>query len=190
MFFLRVIYVAGMAVHKLVWEVLKRRDSRPEPAAEPVSPTKRLVKLFKAMVLGAIILQTLFVPDFPQISKRPFWLRVVGTVIYFVGLATAILGRLQLGDNWVDLEDYQVIPEQALVTKGLYRFIRHPIYAGDILLLLGLELALNSWLVLGTVPLTAVVLRQAKAEEEVLSDSFTNYEEYRQQSKMLIPFIL
>jgi len=74
-------------------------------------------------------------------------LRTVGLLIYLGGLALAIAGRLGLGSNWVDLEDSRVLPRHAVVSSGIYRFIRHPIYTGDLLLLAGLQLALNSWLV-------------------------------------------
>lgn len=190
---LRIIFILGMVVHKLVWEMLKRRDTalRHTQQQESSAPLlTRLVKLFKMAVLGGIMVQTLFVPDVPRIREQALPLRIVGTIIYFVGLWLAIAGRWQLGDNWVDLEDYQVMQQQDLVTRGVYQFIRHPIYAGDILLLLGLELALNSWLVLGIIPLTAVVVRQAKAEETVLAQSFTDYHTYQQRTKMLIPFVL
>lgn len=180
----------GLVVHKLVWEVMKRRDTRPQPDPAPPSPATRLVKWFKMAVLAGIILQTLFLPNFPPILRDPLPLQVVGALLYLAGLSVAIAGRLYLGDNWVDLEDYQVIPEQSLVTRGIYQYIRHPIYGGDILLLLGLELALNSWLVLGIIPLTAVVIRQARAEERVLSRAFPGYAGYQQRTKMLIPFVL
>ena len=188
---LRVIFVLGMGFHKLVWELLRRREGalvKERPQDVPLAA--RLVKLFKMAVLAGILLQTRFLPDFPAILADPTSLRVVGTVIYFVGLGTAVLGRFQLGDNWANLEDYQVLAKQQLVTRGIYGLIRHPIYAGDILLLLGLELALNSWLALGIVPLTAVVIRQARAEEKVLAQAFPGYETYQQKTKMLVPLVL
>ena len=137
---LRILLVLGLGVHKLVWEILKRNAGAPAnlEKKKEVKPLTRLVKLFKMAVLAGIIGQTLFLPDFPPIVSDPAALRVVGITLYLIGLATAITGRLQLGDNWVDLEDYQVIPDQSLVTHGIYGFIRHPIYAGDIILLLGL----------------------------------------------------
>jgi len=82
------------------------------------------------------------------------------------------------------------LSEQALVTSGIYKYIRHPIYTGDMLLLLGLELALNSWLVLGVVLVVAVVVRQALAEETLLSAMVPNYKDYRRRTKMFIPGVV
>jgi protein-S-isoprenylcysteine O-methyltransferase Ste14 len=95
-----------------------------------------------------------------------------------------------LGKNWVDLEDYQVLPEQLLVTEGIYRYVRHPIYTGDVLLLVGLELALNSWLVVAVLIPLAVFVRQALAEEALLSRVFPEYAAYCQRTKRFIPFLV
>jgi protein-S-isoprenylcysteine O-methyltransferase Ste14 len=104
-------------------------------------------------------------------------------------LGTAVLGRVQLGKNWIDLEDYRVLPEQSLTTKGIYRYIRHPIYSGDILLLTGLELALNSWLVVVVFVPMIVAVKQALAEEALLARVFPAYGEYCRRTKRFIPFI-
>lgn len=189
---LRIFLVLGLGLHKLVWEVLKRRGDSPTKPTQKSETTllTRLVKLFKVAVLAGIVLQTLFLPDFPPITGDPVPLRLFGAIIYVAGLATAIAGRLQLGKNWANLEDYQVMSNQSLVTRGVYGYVRHPIYAGDMLLLLGLELALNSWLFLGIIPLLLVVIRQVKAEERILSQAFPDYGDYCQRTKMFIPHFL
>jgi protein-S-isoprenylcysteine O-methyltransferase Ste14 len=180
----------GLIAHKAVWEILKKRDGLPR-ARQPGSTSlaKRFVKLVKVMVLVFIVIQTLFLKLF-RITTRPRPLRLIGFALYVAGLATAIVGRFQLGKNWANLEDYQVLDNQSLVTNGIYRFIRHPIYTGDLLLLAGLELALNSWLVLGVPALLVYVYRQVKAEELVMSRSFPEYSDYQKDTKMFIPFVL
>ena len=187
---LRVGLLFGLVLHKLVWELLKRRDpglSGPSGPAAP--PAKRLLKGIKALLLVCLAIQTLFLDLFP-IAERPAALRVVGTSLYVVGLSIAVAGRVQLGPNWVDLEDARIRPGQSLVAHGLYRYVRHPIYAGDLLLLIGLELALNSWLVLGALIPLVVVLRQAAEEETLLARAFPDYGAYRAGTKRFIPFVL
>ena len=61
---------------------------------------------------------------------------------------------------------------------------------GDLLLLAGLELALNSWLVLGVLVLAPVVLSRAVREEELLKQSLTGYRAYCKTSKRFIPFVV
>ncbi len=186
---LRLILFLGLIIHKLLWEVLKIRHRGPTPSQKPIKSSGSWpVKIVKGTILTFLGFQALFLDIFP-ISDQPGHLRLIGTALYFVGLATAVTGRLQLGKNWADLEDYQVLPEQSLVTAGIYNYIRHPIYAGDILLLAGLELALNSWLVLGvSIPL-AIAIRQALKEEALLSRVFPHYHGYCTRTKRFIPFI-
>lgn len=187
---LRLFLFSGLVLHKLVWEVMKRQDGQKQPPRRPQKfGLKSVVKLGKMGVLLFLVIQTLFLDLFP-ILENSTGLRWAGILIYVLGLAMAILGRLQLGNNWANLEDYQVLPEQALVRSGIYRYIRHPIYSGDILLLLGLELALNSWLVILVLGLVLFVVRQTILEEGVLSKTFPDYERYRQQTKMFIPFVV
>lgn len=110
-------------------------------------------------------------PEIAPTSSEPQPLRISGLTIYTLGLLMAIVARLQLGRNWSDIEKSRVKRDQILVAHGLYRWVRHPIYAGDLLLLLGLELALNSWAVAGVVVLALYVRQQATREERALAES-------------------
>jgi protein-S-isoprenylcysteine O-methyltransferase Ste14 len=187
---MRLLLSLGLVLHKLVWEILKNRDTFTAGRQRSTrTPLAWLVKAGKVAALGCLVLQTLFLDLFP-ISSQVTSLRTLGLAIFFTGLATAIVGRLQLGKNWVDLEDYQVLPEQSLVTEGIYRYIRHPIYTGDVLLLVGLELALNSWLVILVLIPLAVFVRQSLAEEVLLSRVFPEYATYCRRTKRFIPFVL
>lgn len=186
---LRLILFFGLVFHKLLWEMLKRRDGMSRLRSQAKRGGGWLVKAIKTTVLVFLAFQTLFLDLWP-ISDQPSQLQIIGTAIYFTGLLTAVIGRLQLGKNWVDLEDYQVLSYQSVVTKGIYRYVRHPIYTGDLLLLIGLELALNSWLVLAiSIPLV-IILRQASAEETILSKAFPDYPAYCKQTKKFIPFVV
>ncbi len=187
---LRFLLLAGLVLHKLVWEILKRKYKvRGIPADTGTKLSIRLIKLGKVFVLLFLIVQTVFLNVLPILGE-PNPLRVPGFVIFVIGLSTAILGRLQLGDNWADLEDRQLLPDQKLVSTGIYRYIRHPIYAGDLILLIGLQLALNSWLVLGVLVLIPVVLKQAIKEESMLAQALPGYIDYCKFTKRFIPFVV
>ncbi|RPJ57983.1 MAG: isoprenylcysteine carboxylmethyltransferase family protein, partial [Acidobacteria bacterium] len=110
--------------------------------------------------------------------------------LFILGFTMSIVARLQLGRNWTDLEDAKVLERHALVTHGIYRYVRHPIYGGDLMLLIGLELALNSWLVfLAVIPLV-VVIKSVRREEAQLAQAFNGYSTYVRQSKRFIPFVV
>ena len=73
---------------------------------------------------------------------------------------------------------------------------RHVILLGSKLhlintvLLTGLELALNSWLVLGVVLLVPIVTRQAVQEEAMLRQTLEGYTDYCTRTKRFIPFVV
>jgi protein-S-isoprenylcysteine O-methyltransferase Ste14 len=190
MILLRAYLLAGLVIHKLVWERLKRQAGGPSHPPGPVPLRVRLIKLVKMAILGAIAVQTVFPGYWLPLATAPGTLEAIGVCVFSAGLALAIAGRVQLGDNWSDIETARILPAQAVVQHGVYRYVRHPIYIGDLLLLLGLELALNSWLVLGVVALTPFVLAKAIREEEMLTASLPGYREYCQASKRFIPFVV
>jgi protein-S-isoprenylcysteine O-methyltransferase Ste14 len=187
MILLRLYLLLGLVAHKAVWEVLKRRPEAVQERAA-ISPGRRLVKMAKVAFLGGIILQTLL-PDILPISDDPWRLRASGAVIYSLGLALAIVARIQLGANWIDIEDARVLSGQRIVATGVYRYIRHPIYTGDLLLLVGLELALNSWLVLGVGLLALVVAGRARHEEALLRAQLPGYDAYCAATARFVPFV-
>lgn len=190
MLYLRLFLFLGLVFHKLVWEIMKRRDATsPDVKTTTTSYLKSVIKFVKILFLLFILVQTLFLDVFP-ITEQSLNLRIIGVIIYSLGLGIAVTGRVQLGTNWANLEDYQILSSQNLVDTGIYRYIRHPIYTGDILLLIGLELALNSWLVLGVLALIPYVIWQAKAEEELLLNAFPDYHAYQKQTKMFIPYLI
>ncbi len=191
MIFLRLYLLAGLIAHKAVWEILKRRKApageRPAPKPQPLSV--KLVKAVKVAILLGIVAQTML-PEILPISAEPFGLRVVGVVLYTAGLLIAVIARFQLDNNWSDIETAQVLSHQQVVSNGIYGYVRHPIYVGDILLLLGLELSLNSWLVVGVALMTPVILLQATREEKKLVETLPGYDVYCQQTKRFIPFVV
>jgi len=189
MIWLRIYLLAGLVAHKALWEALKRRPANgaAKRGRQPIGV--KLVKAVKIAILLGVVAQTMAPYVFP-ITPSPFTLRVIGVLIYTAGLAIALLGRIQLGSNWSDIETAQALRNQAVVSRGLYRYIRHPIYVGDLLLLAGLELSLNSWLVLAVGFLAPVVLWKAAREEKMLAASLPGYDAYCAQTKRFIPFVV
>lgn len=187
MWVFRAYLLAGLLAHKAIWELLKRKG--PEEKRE-VPFSVLLVKGLKVTLLLGILVQTAVPVELLPISAQPQNLRVAGILLYTLGLLTAILGRLQLGSSWSDIETPRAAEKLPVVSRGIYSYIRHPIYTGDLLMLLGLELALNSWFVLGIVALAPMVLRFAVKEEKMLADRLSGYGDYVQRTKRFIPFVV
>lgn len=187
---LRVYLLAGLIGHKLLWEVLKRREAaRAHKEPDTRVPGLWLVKTVKAGILLALLAQTLLPEVLPIFNDAPM-LRLLGAGLFTLGLAVAITGRLQLGENWADVETPQKQRNQNVVTSGIYRFIRHPIYIGDVALVLGQQLCLNSWLVVLALIGSALLLWQAIGEEKLLLESLPGYDVYCKRTKRFIPFLV
>jgi len=187
---LKIYLLSGLVFHKVLWETMKRGQHGEQPASTPVPPLTRLVKLVKLLILAAIVAQTVLPMDILPIAADPAAIRMTGLVIFTLGLLTAVAARIQLGSNWSDIEEGKIADRHAVVSSGIYRYIRHPIYTGDILLLLGLELCLNSWLVLGLALLVPVVAMQAIKEEQKLVNALPDYAAYIRRTKRFIPFLV
>jgi protein-S-isoprenylcysteine O-methyltransferase Ste14 len=107
-----------------------------------------------------------------------------GLGIGFVFWSGIALGKLYSGDVTLQ-EDHQ------LVTDGPYRWVRHPRYAGSILLGFGLSLTFNSWIGLVTsMVFIAIVLFRIKDEEALMREAFgRDWEIYCERTHRLIPFV-
>lgn len=78
---------------------------------------------------------------------------------------------------------------QSVISTGVYRFVRHPMYVGAVLLFLGTPLALGSWWALLSFPvLIAVLVMRILNEEKVLARDLRGYRDYMQKVRYrLIP---
>jgi protein-S-isoprenylcysteine O-methyltransferase Ste14 len=116
-------------------------------------------------------------------------LGALGAAVFASGLALAIWARVQLGRNWGMPMSEKAEPE--LVTSGPYRLVRHPIYSGLLLGMLGTALATDLIGVVVVAIVGAYFLYCATVEERNLTAAFPEaYPAYRTHTKMLIPFLL
>ena len=178
---LRAYLLAGLAAHKIVWEYLKRTQAVAAPNSGPL-----FIRAAKLLFLGALIAQT-FLPPILPLSASPLPLQITGALLFTTGLALAISARITLGTNWTDIEQGSVGVRHQVVARGVYRFIRHPIYTGDVLLFLGFELALNSWLFLIVLPLCAYIRLKAVHEETRLAGALPGYTAYCATTGRFLP---
>jgi protein-S-isoprenylcysteine O-methyltransferase Ste14 len=85
----------------------------------------------------------------------------------------------------------EIAAEQRLVSTGPYSTVRHPMYAGALIMMLGVSPALGSWWGLSAiVPMASVIVRRVREEEELLTRNLAGYREYRNQVHYrLLPFV-
>lgn len=110
----------------------------------------------------------------------------IGAALCLLGFSLAINARRHLGRNWGLPMSRKEQPE--LVTSGPYALIRHPIYTGLSLAMLGSAISVNSvWLLL-LVPVVAYFIYGARREEAVMLQLFPEqYRAYRARTGMLVP---
>jgi protein-S-isoprenylcysteine O-methyltransferase Ste14 len=116
------------------------------------------------------------------------WLEGIGLAVFVAGLALAIWARVYLGRNWGMPMSQKADPE--LVTTGPYRSIRHPIYTGIILAMIGTTTAVSLYWLVAVILLGAYFVYSATVEERLMTRTFPDsYPAYKQSAKMLIPFV-
>jgi protein-S-isoprenylcysteine O-methyltransferase Ste14 len=124
-----------------------------------------------------------------HVVTNNLWLQGIGLAVFLMGLALAIWARVHLGRNWGTPMSQKVDPE--LVTAGPYGSIRHPIYSGIILAMIGTTIAVSLYWLVAVVVIGAYFLYSAIVEERSMARLFPDsYPQYKRSTKMLIPFIL
>ena len=140
-----------------------------------------------AIVLVVLLLLRLGVFRGHAVTHNP-WLQVIGLVIFLLGLALAVWARVYLGRNWGMPMTEKAEPE--LVTTGPYRTVRHPIYSGIILAMVGTTIAVSLYWLVAVVLLGGYFVYSAVMEERYMTDRFPDtYPKYKQSTRMLIPYI-
>jgi protein-S-isoprenylcysteine O-methyltransferase Ste14 len=117
------------------------------------------------------------------------WLQGTGLAIFLLGLALAIWARVYLGRNWGMPMSQKFDPE--LVTTGPYHRVRHPIYSGIILAMIGTTIAVSLYWLAAVAIIGAYFLYSAIMEERSMGRLFPDsYPAYKRSTKMLIPFLV
>jgi protein-S-isoprenylcysteine O-methyltransferase Ste14 len=123
-----------------------------------------------------------FVPTTPAVDYA-------GLALVFAGIGFAVWARFYLGGNWSGI--VTVKKDHILVRRGPYAIVRHPIYSGLLLAILGSVVVYRELRGLVAAGLLLVMLRlKSRTEERFMTEKFgLEYRQYQQQVKALIPFI-
>jgi protein-S-isoprenylcysteine O-methyltransferase Ste14 len=115
--------------------------------------------------------------------------RAIDLVLFTLGLMIMIVSQVTL---WKNYSGFLVIwKDHQLITHGMYRLIRHPIFFGALLVFISLPLyAASSYGLLTTLVLFPIFLYRIRLEEQLLTEEFQDaYQEYKENTKALIPYI-
>jgi protein-S-isoprenylcysteine O-methyltransferase Ste14 len=170
----------------IIWVVTAfrvKQSKLAEPAAIFWLTRLCLIIAFGLIFLKGVPLGPLhqrFMPQTPLVE-------VAGAVLTYAGLAVAIWARLSLGANWSAEVDRKIGHE--LIRSGPYAYLRHPIYSGLLLAVVGTALEIGEWRGMIAAAVIAVVNSfKARREEQFMLAEFGNdYVRYRQSSGFLLP---
>ncbi len=143
-----------------------------------------------AILLIAVVLRSPSLREFlgqiQRSASRSDVLGWTGVALCVLGFGLAIIARWHLGRNWGMPMSRKEQPE--LVTSGPYAFIRHPIYTGLILAMLGSAMGVNIFWVVLLIPVGAYFIYSARQEESALLQQFPEqYAAYMARTGMLVP---
>ena len=157
-------------------------------AAEPQDFASRLARL--PVWLGFVLFVMAWAYPFgPVAIPRTVASQSIGVAICALGLFVAIWSRKTLGVEWS--QDVELKQGHKLIERGPYRFMRHPIYTGH--LLMGLGTAIASGLLIAFVGVISFVIGfwvKLRQEECLLLRGFPDeYPAYQSRVKALIPYL-
>jgi protein-S-isoprenylcysteine O-methyltransferase Ste14 len=163
-----------------------RRRMQAGPAAE-TRPLQKIIISIAFLAMGATIMVSALDFRFGW-SPVPAAVSVVGDVLVAVGLGIAMLTTIQNGYASANIT---VESGQELVSTGMYSVVRHPMYFGNVVLMIGIPLALGSyWGLLFVIPGLAVLATRILDEEKVLSQQLAGYHDYVQRVHYrLVPYV-
>jgi len=113
-----------------------------------------------------------------------------GKMLIVIGFIIRIIGQVTLRKQFSFF--VKIRKDHELITTGIYKYVRHPLYSAAFLALLGAVLVFNSWLGFAVVILLVVptIFYRIKVEEKALVQKFgKDYLDYKKRVKILIPWI-
>ncbi len=121
-------------------------------------------------------------------SSVPTVICLVGDVLVAVGLAVPMLVIMQ---NSYASATVRVEEGQELVSTGLYGLVRHPMYSANVIMMVGIPLALGSyWGLIFVIPGVLVLALRIRDEEKLLQEELDGYRTYTQKVRYrLVPYI-
>jgi len=156
-------------------------------ASDEKSRTQKIIHSLVAIAFLAVVLV-------PPIDHRLGWSRVPAYVCvtgdFLVAAGFAFIFFV-FKENSFASGTVMVAEEQRVISTGPYAMMRHPMYTGSIVMLLGVPLALGSWWgLLAIVPFTILILWRLLDEEKFLARNLPGYSEYQNKVRYrLVPLV-
>lgn len=167
--------------------VKKSKEAKVLSADKPVSDKTFLFLSFLGMNLIPLIY--VFTPLFNFVSYvLPLWLGVIGIVAYSFSIWLFYLSHRDLGSSWS--VNVQIREGHKLIVEGIYKHIRHPMYASIWLMVIGQALILQNYIagLSGLAAFGPLYFLRVSREEKLMAATFGDeYLEYLERTGRLFP---
>jgi protein-S-isoprenylcysteine O-methyltransferase Ste14 len=156
------------------------------PTAEK-EPTQKIIMLFVSLGFIGLIAFSAFDHRFAWSHMPPY--------VAIAGDALVVLGWLAIffvfKENTFTSATVELAPDQRVISTGPYALVRHPMYAGALVMLLGIPIALGSWWgLLVIVAMMPALIWRLSDEERFLARNLPGYVEYQNKVRYrLIPLV-
>jgi len=183
-FFVCVSFISAYFIRKDITLIAKRLK------AGPAGETQTSQKFIQAIAAIFFVLLLLIPPidHHFQWSNVPAFLVITADVFVVLGLAIVFL---VFRENTFTSAVIEVNENQKVISTGPYKYVRHPMYSGALVMLFFTPLALGSfWGLLAFLPMFFAICFRLLEEEKFLGKSLVGYREYCKKTRCrLIPFI-
>ncbi len=171
-------------------EIISERFKSPIRKGQPLAD-KIILVLFIATYLGMIVFIPLDVFRFQLLPRPAALISTLGLVLFVAGwwIFSLALKENPFGIAAVKLQEER---HQRVVDTGVYALVRHPMYAGGILLIIGMPLWLESYtaFLLSLIPVAVLGSWRIKVEERLLQEKLPGYAAYMEKVRYrLVPYI-
>jgi protein-S-isoprenylcysteine O-methyltransferase Ste14 len=117
--------------------------------------------------------------------------------LFAVGMALVVIGFIIRVHSLLTLKQYFTysvakVENHKIIESGLYKFIRHPGYLGQLIIFIGISTSISNWLSIPVmmIPITLGYLYRIKVEERFMLEQLGgDYLNYQERTKRLIPMI-
>jgi protein-S-isoprenylcysteine O-methyltransferase Ste14 len=184
-----IVFLIGFIAYVAIRGVFERRTRSNEKSVRRLDWRERTLIVF--VFLGSLLLPVVYLCT-PWLAfadyRLPAFVPWCGTAVMAAALWLFWRAHADLGQNWsVTLE---IRKGHQLVTHGVYRWIRHPMYASIFLFGLGQGLLLENWLAGWSALVTFAIMYLVRTprEEQMMCESFGDeYQDYMRRTGRLFP---
>jgi len=176
-----IVVLVSWIVFTLVWRLAARSAKPSRKSLNWLTRTGLRVAVAVAVVL------LIRDHDLARVHQTTGAVAFAGCVLCLSGIAFMMWARYSLGKNWGMPMTLRVDPE--LVTLGPYAFVRHPIYSGMFVTMLGTALVVPIYWVVALFSSVYFVVSAVREEHDMLAQFPEPYGAYRKRTKMFFPFL-